>query len=190
MLTVTELSFVNREEELALLKSLFDNAMAGKVQVVFLAGEGGVGKTRLAHELGRYAKNKQAIFAVGTSYEDEGMVPYSLWIEGIRSVIHQTSTRTLAKSLGPAVLEVGRLIPELAVQAKELGIKAWLMGPEDPLQLVSTTDTERGRLFQSVTDLLIHASEQKPLLLFLDDVLWSDRITATPPLFLQTSERT
>ncbi len=39
MLTVTELSFVNREEELALLKSLFDNAMAGKVQVVFLAGE-------------------------------------------------------------------------------------------------------------------------------------------------------
>ncbi len=118
------------------------------------------------------------------------MVPYSLWIEGIRSVIHQTSTRTLAKSLGPAVLEVGRLIPELAVQAKELGIKAWLMGPEDPLQLVSTTDTERGRLFQSVTDLLIHASEQKPLLLFLDDVLWSDRITATPPLFLQTSERT
>ncbi len=168
-----ELPFVNREEELALLKSLYDQILAGRGQVVFVAGEGGIGKTRLVSELGRHAKAVGAIFAVGPSYEEEGLVPYSPWIEAIRAIVNQTSAEMFGKTLGRTAAEVGRLVPELAMKVKEMGIKGWISGPEMG-ELVSATDAERVRLFQAVTDFLTFASKDRPLILFLDDVLWAD----------------
>ena len=168
-----ELPFVDREEELALLQGLFDQAAAGKGQVVFIAGEGGIGKTRLVEELGRHARGLGAIFAVGPSYEEEGLVPYSPWIEAIREVVHRSSAEIFGKALGRTAAEVGRLVPELAMRARELGIKGWLSGPEMG-ELISATDAERVRLFQAVTDFLTYASKERALILFLDDVLWAD----------------
>ncbi len=168
-----ELPFVDREEELALLKNLFDKTLTGNGQVVFVAGEGGIGKTRLVHELGGYAKGRGAIFAVGPSYEEEGLVPYSPWVEALRSIIRQHSAEMFGKALGQTLAEVGRLVPELAARAGELGIKRWLSGPSSFL-VVSSTDSERIRLFQAVTDLLAYVARQRPVLLFLDDVLWAD----------------
>ncbi len=167
-----ELPFVDREEELALLKSLFDQIVIGRAQVVFVAGEGGAGKTRLVHELGRYATAKRAIFAHGSSYEEEGLVPYSPWIEVIRTIV-QASSHTFGRELSHTLAEVSRLVPELKARSKELGIKGWLSGPETG-GLTSSTDAERVRLFQGVTDFLTHASKDNSLVLFFDDVLWAD----------------
>lgn len=168
-----ELPLVDREEELALLKSLFEQTIAGKGQVVFVAGEGGIGKTRLVNELGRQCKSRGAVFAVGPSYEEEGLVPYSPWIEAIRAIVNQTSAEIFGKTLGRTAAEVGRLVPELAVRATELGIKGWLSGPQMG-ELISATDAERVRLFQAVTDFVSYTSKDRPIVVFLDDILWAD----------------
>ncbi len=169
-----ELPFVDRDHELSLLKRLLDETSAGKGQVVFVAGEGGVGKTTLLRELGSYAKSHGIIFAVGHSYEEESLIPYSPWIEAIRTVTQQSSVKLFSKTLGRTIAEVGRLVPELAEKAKGLGIKGWLSGPEESFALVTSADAERIRLFQAVTDFLIYVSRNKPLLLFFDDILWAD----------------
>ncbi len=172
LVDLRESPFVDRQEQLALLNDLFARTLTRKGQVVFLSGEGGIGKTRLVHELGSHSRKQGAIFAVGTSYEGEGMIPYGPWVEAIRSILAQSPAGIVAKSISHAVAEVGRIVPELAVRARELGIKGWLSGPEQAFRLVATDDAERVRLFQSVTDFLIHSSNQRPLVLFFDDAIW------------------
>ncbi len=169
-----ELPFIDREEELAQLKGLFDHAAEGIGKVVLVRGEGGVGKTRLVHELGHYAKNGNSIFAVGPSYQGEDLIPYLPWINVIRSIIHQTNPSAFTKLPARTVSEVGRLVPELAVGRKELGIGGWIAGSSEGQTATSATEVDRFRLFQSVTDFLIHASKEKPIVLFFDDVQWAD----------------
>jgi tetratricopeptide (TPR) repeat protein len=168
-----EFPLVDRKDELALLKSLFDQALQGKGQVVFVAGEGGVGKTRLVQELGSYAHQKGALFTVGRSYEEEAVVPYSPWVEAIRSLVRQDQGAGSDKTMARTLATVARIVPEVQVEGKELGIKGWLSGSEHG-DLVAGTEVERIRLFQAVTDFLIHASTRRPILLFLDDILWAD----------------
>ncbi len=86
----------------------------------------------------------------------------------------QNPSGGIGKSMSQTVAEVGRLVPELAMRARELGIKGWLSGPAQVLSISSGDDTERIRLFQSVTELLIHYSNEKPLLVLFDDVVWAD----------------
>ncbi|HEV2120990.1 MAG TPA: AAA family ATPase [Candidatus Bathyarchaeia archaeon] len=173
-LVETEPALVDREDELAFLKELLDQTLAGKGQVVFVGGEAGVEKTRLIHELGQHARSRDAIFAVGPSYEEESSIPYSPWTEAIRSIVQQRRNKTFDKALGRTLAEVGRLVPELESRATELGIKGWLSGPRESFMPSPPTDAERVRLFQAITDLLVNVSQERPLVISLDDVLWAD----------------
>ncbi len=47
----TEAAFVGRQQELAVLTAALDDALSGRGRLVMLAGEPGIGKTRLAREL-------------------------------------------------------------------------------------------------------------------------------------------
>lgn len=49
--------FVGREREMAALRAAMDAAMNGHGRVVILAGEPGIGKTRMAQELASYAES-------------------------------------------------------------------------------------------------------------------------------------
>ena len=182
-----EISFVDREKELSTLMNLHDKALEGQGQVLFITGEAGIGKTRLVTEFGQHARAFGSVFASGTSYEQEAAPPYAPWIDVLRSVIGETRREVLAKIPGIWAAEISRLVPELAIQAKELGIKGWILGRETSSFITPTTDQERVRLFQAVTDFLITASQQRPLIVFLDDLLWAD--TASLQLFHYVARR-
>ena len=182
-----EVGFVDREKELSILRNLHNKAVEGKGQVLFVTGEAGVGKTRLAMEFGQHAHASGSVFASGTSYQQELTSPYTPWVDVLRSVINETAREVLAKIPGIWAAEISRLVPELATQAKELGIKGWILGRETSSFITSTTDQERVRLFQAVTDFLKTASQQRPLIIFLDDLLWAD--TASLQLFHYVARR-
>ena len=52
--------FIGRQRELAELKAALDRALSGQGQLVMLAGEPGIGKTRTIQELASYAENRGA----------------------------------------------------------------------------------------------------------------------------------
>ena len=81
---VTQPKMVGREEEFNKLKTFLDEAREGHGNMVFIAGEAGVGKTRLVEELKVYAKEQGVdVLQGGSLYES--LTPYMPFLEALRS---------------------------------------------------------------------------------------------------------
>ena len=78
--------FVGRGRELERLLSAWQTALAGGMRAVLIAGEPGVGKTRLAGEWSRQAYEQGAVVLYGRCDEDLG-APYQPFAEALRSLV-------------------------------------------------------------------------------------------------------
>ena len=97
--------FIGRREELATLTGALGDAISGHGRIVMLAGEPGIGKTRIAHELVAQAEAKGAKVLWGWCYERQGAPPYWPWIQAIRSYTGKTDPDLLRQELGPGYLK-------------------------------------------------------------------------------------
>ena len=78
-----------RTPDLALLDAALADAAAGRGRMVLLAGEPGIGKTRLAEELVARATAAGAAVAWGGSNEGEGAPAFWPWMQVLRAVLAQ-----------------------------------------------------------------------------------------------------
>jgi tetratricopeptide (TPR) repeat protein len=157
--------FVGRDVELERLGRLWKEAAAGERRVALLAGEPGVGKTRLAAELAISVHNEGGVVLAGRCDEDLG-VPYQPFVEALRHFVDHTPGPELRERLGRYGGELTRLVPELGERIADL-----------PASLRSDPETERYRLFDAVSAWLIAASSEEPLLLLVDDLQWAAKPT-------------
>jgi class 3 adenylate cyclase/tetratricopeptide (TPR) repeat protein len=157
--------FVGREAELDRLGQLWKEAAAGERRIALVAGEPGVGKTRLAAELAIRAHRDGAIVLAGRCDEDLG-VPYQPFVEALRHFADHNPSAELAERLGRYGGELARLVPELQGRLPDI---------DPPLR--SDPETERYRLFDGVTGWLTAVSGENPLLLVLDDLQWAAKPT-------------
>jgi class 3 adenylate cyclase len=155
--------FVGRDGELDRLGQLWKEAVAGELRVAFLAGEPGIGKTRLAAELARRVHDEGATVLAGRCDEDLG-VPYQPFVEALRHFVDNASA--LSERLGRYGGELARLVPELGERVPNL-----------PAPLRSDPEMERYRLFDAVAAWLTATSSGEPLLLVLDDLQWAAKPT-------------
>jgi DNA-binding SARP family transcriptional activator len=156
--------FVGRGGELARLESVWGAAGALGARLVLIAGEPGVGKTRLAAELAERAARDAPVLA-GRCDEDLG-VPYQPFVEALRDHLAGGTATTLRTGLGRWPGELTRLVPEIAEA----------LGDLDP-PLRADPETERHRLFEAVASWLASAGEGGRSLLLLDDLHWAPRPT-------------
>jgi len=159
-----ESGFIGRQPELAVLTAAFDEALAGRGQVVMLAGEPGIGKTRLAQELVSHAGSMDAQVLWGWCYEGEGAPSYWPWVDSLRTYVQNIGPDMLRKQLGTGAAPIAEMIPE---------VLAVLDGVEAATDM--EPDQARFRLFDSVAGFLKRASEDAPIVLVLDDLHWADR---------------
>ena len=160
--------FVGRDNELELLRRAWDATAKDGVRVMLLAGEPGVGKTRLAAELAGQVHGEGATVLVGRCDEDLG-VPFQLFVDPLRQFADHTSDQELPATLGRFGGELVRLVPELGERVRGL-----------PPPIASDPETERYRVFDAVAAWLAEVSTRHPLLLVLDDLHWA----AKPNLLL------
>src|SRR5262245_12260195 len=85
-----------RRAECAELRSFLDDALAGRSRLALLAGEPGIGKTRLADELSTEAAARGAVVAWGRSWEAGGAPVYWPWIEILRACVRHGPPAALA----------------------------------------------------------------------------------------------
>ena len=155
--------FVGRVDELAQLGDAWAQASAGAPRAVLVGGEPGVGKSRLAAEHARRAYDAGALVLYGRCDEDLD-APYQPFLDAVRAAAPVLGPRRLRDVRG--VDELIRVVPELA----DLVPDATGATRADP-------DTERHALFNAVTQLLIAASSEAPVLLVLDDLHWAGKTT-------------
>ena len=105
--------FVGRQQEMAALKSALDDALSGQGQLVMLAGEPGIGKTRTAQELAALAEERDARVLWGWCYEDEGAPPYWPWIQAVRAYVQQSDAGQLRSEMGPGAAKIADVSPEI-----------------------------------------------------------------------------
>ena len=121
----------------------------------------GIGKTHLATAFLRWATTQGATLLQGRAFEMGGRLPY-------QPLVHALSRRLEAEPAPEALLgatwltELSRMLPELRERYPHL-----------PVALGDET-TARIRLFEAMTRLLQALGERSPVVLFLDDVQWTD----------------
>ena len=103
--------FVGRERELESLLERLHGAQRGEGAVVMLAGEPGIGKTRLCEELTLLARGRGVTVVWGRCYEGEWAPPFGPWVEALREYAGAVPPERLREQLGRAdELGVQRLV--------------------------------------------------------------------------------
>ncbi|MGH9003516.1 MAG: ATP-binding protein, partial [Acidimicrobiia bacterium] len=153
--------FVGREGEIEQLARIWKEVLADGRRLAFLAGEPGIGKTRLAAELAAGVRGDGGLVLAGRCDEDMG-VPYQPFVEALRHYVTHAPEARLGRFPG----ELTRLVPELPD-----------LVPGLPAPLRSDPDTERYRLFDAVGSWLSDVSAETPLLVVLDDLHWAAQPT-------------
>ena len=143
---------MGRADELAELVALLDAALDGRSGFAVIAGEPGIGKTRLAEELAALAGARAVPVLWGGCTAAEGAPAYWPWRRVLRSWLAVVGPDRAAAAMA-GFGEVARLAPEL---------------PGEPVE------SDRFALFDAVARFLVTVAEEAGLVLVLDDVQWAD----------------
>jgi DNA-binding SARP family transcriptional activator len=164
-------SFVGRESELAEFQAAFDEALAGRMSLFLIAGEPGIGKSRLADEATSLAEARGARVCWGRCWEAGGAPAYWPWVQALREYIRMADDGRVREQLELGAADIAQMLPELHELFPDL--------PPPP-----SLDPEgaRFRLFDSTGSFLRAAGESGPLVVVLDDLHAADEPSL---LFLQ-----
>lgn len=165
-LSVTEpVPFVGRKAELEQLTVHWNMVQGGERRVTLLVGDTGVGKSRLIAEFGRRAHAEGAVVLAGRC-DTEGITPYQPFTEALTQFVAAADDQDLRARLRNAGAELTALVPELLDRFPDLaGATA------------GAADLERHRLFEAVATMLGGSEDERPVVLFLEDLHWADAPT-------------
>lgn len=158
-------AFVGRTDALQAAAGLIAGSPQDRLNVLWILGEPGIGKTRLATEIARQVHSARGVALFGRCSEELD-VPYQPFLEALQWYVPRVPDRELAYRLGSSPAELMRLVPEIG--ARVPGLEALRsMSPE----------IEQHRLFEAVRTWLAAAGGNEPLVLVLDDLHWANRPT-------------
>ncbi len=150
---------VGRGAELDAFEDALDAAVAGRGSLVLVAGQAGIGKSRLLDEVAERARQRGMTVLWGRCWEAGGAPAYWPWIQSLRGYTGDRDRNEIV---------AGR--QELATILPELGEP----GESEPKRSPTDADAARFRLFEAVASLLAEAAGHRPLALLLDDLHAAD----------------
>jgi len=164
---ILKAALVGREDEIARLQRAFNQARAGQRRAVFLCGEPGIGKSRLARDFTRWGEEtQQAIVLWGYCYEMSGLLPYQPIADAISAHVQNCSPEQLRAMLGASAIDLAKIAPGIRLKLPELP-QPEPLGPE----------VERRNLYNAVARFFNVLAAQRSLILILDDLQWADAAT-------------
>ena len=157
---VTSTRFVGRAAELAELSAALEASAAGTPSLALVAGESGVGKSRLAGELTRTARETGARVLSGDCVElGEGELPYAPLVGALRRIAREGDPAFDALPASQRA-DLASILPGLGSDAPEEAAAA-----------------EQVRVFEALLAVFDAMSEEQPLLVVIEDLHWADSST-------------
>jgi DNA-binding CsgD family transcriptional regulator/tetratricopeptide (TPR) repeat protein len=152
---------VGRAAELATIADGLGAAREGTATTILLAGEAGVGKSRLVAEAMRLA-NEQGMQVMRGACVNIGSagVPYGPIVEALRELQRELPPEEMAELVGAGALDLARLVPSIGAggAAEPTGQSQWL----------------QARLLEAVLGFLQRLAARRPVLFVIEDLHWAD----------------
>jgi class 3 adenylate cyclase len=167
---ITEL--VGRGPEMETLLTAFERAKTGDAQLVDIVGEAGVGKSRLVYEF-RKALGDEVTFLTGLCVHYGRNINFLPLVDLVKAVFGIEERMTEE--------EVGSRIEEKTAESLAAMVpfyrKLLYLKVDDPKFNALEPEGRKFGTFEAVKDLLLAMSDGKPLIIFLEDVHWIDKIS-------------
>jgi class 3 adenylate cyclase/tetratricopeptide (TPR) repeat protein len=177
--------FVGRDRELRLLFECFEQAKAGHGQVVFIAGEPGIGKSRLLLEF-RRRLGDEATWLEGRALSFGRAMAFHPLIDLLRRNFRLEEgdpEGTIVTKIERGVLRLGEdLRPTLPYLRYLLSVE-----PGDAAVLTMDPQQRRGEIFDALRRLTVRAAEVRPQVAVFEDAHWMDQATEEYLLFTADS---
>jgi tetratricopeptide (TPR) repeat protein/transcriptional regulator with XRE-family HTH domain len=152
---------VGRDGEMHRLLGGVDEQLSGRGKVVILAGEPGIGKTRLAQELTVYLRARDFVVATGQCYAPQQGVPYYPFLEALAGA-WQAAPVSLRAEIPTRWPHLIRLLPNRLTDHGDGDVHGY--------------DAQQA-LFWATSDFLARLTALTPVALLLDDLHWADEST-------------
>ena len=170
------MTLAGRAEELRRLEAARGLVGEGHPRLVVIAGEAGIGKSRLVSEASDAARSAGWRVLAGACLDIvDGGPSYLPIAEILRRLARGSPAEELEVLLGPGRADLAVIAPELATET-------------DP----PSAGLSQGRLFERLLQLLQRLGAAEPALIVIEDVQWLDRATRDLLTFLvrnMTAER-
>jgi tetratricopeptide (TPR) repeat protein len=169
-------TLIGRKPELAMLEQRWAQARDGQGQVVVIAGESGVGKSRLAHELKRRVADENdshiAEFVCYADYQNSVLHPVSDYLRRqISSPAGDSDAAALVPALERRLAVAGLSLPDaMPLMLDLLGLEADARYPAPQL----APSLQKSRTLEQLLALLLGQQDDEPRLLLIDDYQWAD----------------
>ena len=159
----TRTPYVGRERERAVLAGRIAAARDGTGGLVLVAGEPGIGKTRLTSEV--CAEFDDVVTLLGGCHDGD-VVPYAPFAEAITGWVRRSPVELVRAVLGTDASVVARLAPAIHEVLPDVG---------EPLPVPA--DAETARLHDALGQVLTRLAVGAPIVLVVDDLHWADEAT-------------
>ena len=163
---------VGRAKEFSQLTTLFDQATLSSGRLCLIAGEAGIGKSRLAEEIRAYVYEKNGLFFVGRCFDQENKVPYQPFKDIIDEYLRRVKTKPETeqenekKRLTQLLGDLSAIIAKLNPNILDLLGKA----PD----LVALDPDKENKRFLMICAKFFSNITQEPVVLYIDDLQWAD----------------
>ncbi|HXI99384.1 MAG TPA: AAA family ATPase, partial [Gemmatimonadaceae bacterium] len=160
--SAAETPLFGRTAEVALLSKTLDDASKGAGRSVFIVGEGGIGKTRLATAAAGLASKRGWTVAVGRAYPVETGIPYAIFADALLPLVSKLDPATLTVLTRGGAADFAHLFPSLGATERNRASAG-----ADPSEI-------KARLLWSFTQFLGRLSAKQPLFIVLENLQWAD----------------
>ncbi|MEG4967958.1 AAA family ATPase [Microcoleus sp. B6-A1] len=162
------------KEDLLLIKEDWRDSNLSRREMMLVAGFSGIGKTAVVNEIHKPIVRQRGYFIKGKYDQFQRNIPFSAFVQAFRDLMDQLLSesdaqlerwqRKIIKALGENGQVIVEVIPELER----------IIGKQQPVSELSGSAAENrfNLLFQKFIS--VFATKEHPLVIFLDDLQWSD----------------
>jgi adenylate cyclase len=170
-------ALVGRTRQVARLEAVLDELQQGRGRVIFIEGEAGIGKSRLVAELVRLLRACGLSGLLGAAQSIEQQTPYRAWRDIFTSFFDLDQVSTTAERQRRVTSVAQELIPNMMPRLPLLNDVLNLNLPDTPLTGALEPSLRQESLVGLLIALLRTWTQERPLILVLEDAHWLDSLS-------------
>ncbi|MCE2496082.1 MAG: AAA family ATPase [Flavobacteriales bacterium] len=163
-----------RDREIELLLSKFESAASGGLELVFVAGYSGTGKSALVHEVHKPITEKAGYFVEGKFDQYQRSVPYYSLVKAFSEFIdillgeNEQRSSTMRKRILEAVGEEGKVLTDV-LPGLEL-----IIGEQPDIPELGGSEARNRFNYVFRKFAIAVSTAEHPAVVFIDDLQWAD----------------